>query len=276
MKQISILIFGFAASFASAPALAEDFTAGKTPAQLFRSDCGACHRSPNGLVRERDVGGLTAFLREHYTTKSDTAAALATYVSGFASTSTAARNRGAALPGRERTRGRSEGDVPATAANVPADPRPADDPAMRRRRTTSVSAEGEKGTAHDDGEVPRPPRAVGTASPRTASPRTASSRSNAPTLVSPPPHEADDPISRLRSYLSSGLNSENATVQAGRTGAPKARKRRSSTDDAQAGAKANVDAPAASPAMSDVPAAAAAAPPPLAEAPPHEVPGEQQ
>jgi hypothetical protein len=272
VKQISIFIFGFVASFAVAPALAEDFTAGKTPAQLFRSDCGECHRSPNGLVKGRDVGGLTAFLREHYTTKSDTAAQLAAYVSGFASTGAAARNRATASPGRERTRGRSEGDTPATAVNVPADPRPADDLAVRRRRTTSVSAEGEKRTEGDDGEAPRPPRAVGTAAPKNAS-----SRSKPPTRVSPP-QEADNPISRLRSYLSSGLSSENATAQAGRTGAPKARKRHGSADDSQPEARTSSDAPAVSPAVSDVPPASVAAPPPQAEAPPGEqhAPGEQQ
>ncbi len=265
MKQISIFVFGFATSFAIAPALAEDFTAGKTPAQLFRSDCGECHRSPNGLVKGRDVGGLTAFLREHYTTKSDTAAQLAAYVSGLASTSAAARNRGTASPVGERTRGRSEGDAPATAVDVPADPSSADDPGLRRRRTTSVSAEGEKRTEGGDSEVPRPPRAVGTTAPKTASSR------SKPSHVSSP-HEADDPISRLRSYLSSGLSSENATAQAGRTGAPKARKRRGSTDDSQPEAKTSGDAPA----TSDVPPAAVAAPPPQAEAPSDAAPpGEQ-
>jgi hypothetical protein len=268
VKQIWIFIVGFTASFAVAPAFAEDLTAGKTPAQLFRSDCGECHRSPNGLARARDVSGLAAFLREHYTTKSETADALAAYVSGFASTGTAARNRGTALPGRERTRGRSEGDTPATAVNVPADAKPVDDPRMRRRRAASVPAEGEKGTVRDDGEVPRPPRVVGTASPKTSPPP----KSNTPTRSQP--HDADDPISRLRSYLSSGLSSENATAQAGRTGAPKTRKRRAGTDEVQPGAGASGDAPAAS----EVPAAVAApaAVPPPTDVPPDGPPAEQQ
>ncbi len=264
MKQIWIFIVGFAASFAIAPALAEDFTAGKTPAQLFRSDCGECHRSPNTLARGRDVSGLAAFLREHYTTKSDTADALAAYVSGFASPGASARNRGTALPGRERTRGRSEGDAPATAVNVPAEAKPTDDLGRRRRRAASVS-EGEKRTVPDDGEAPRPPRAVGAASPKASSPK-----SNTPTHVSEP-RNAGDPISRLRSYLSSGLNSENATAQAGKTGGPKARKRRNSADEVQPGTRANGDAPTAS--DSDAPAAAA---PPSTDVSPDAAPVEQQ
>jgi hypothetical protein len=215
VKQISILIVGLAAALAAAPALAEDFTAGKTPAQLFRSDCGACHHSPNGLVKERgDVGGLTAFLREHYTTKSDTAAALAAYVSGLASPG--GRNRGPA--GRERTRNRSEADAAVTTAAVPAE----------RRR------------ARDDGDAPRPPRGVGTGS-----------RTHAPARISEP-GEADHPIPRLRSYLSSGADSGNASAQATRTGAPKLRKRHTGGDEA--GGRAAADAPPAPPAAAEPPA----------------------
>jgi mono/diheme cytochrome c family protein len=63
---------------------AQDFTAGKTPAQLFASDCSACHRSPDGLGKKYNAGSLTGFLRAHYTTKQETAGSLAKYVLGFA------------------------------------------------------------------------------------------------------------------------------------------------------------------------------------------------
>src|ERR1700674_1652617 len=69
---------------AGGAAPAQDFTAGKTPAQLFSSDCSECHRSPAGLAKNRDARTLAGFLRQHYTTKPDTAGALAAYVSGFA------------------------------------------------------------------------------------------------------------------------------------------------------------------------------------------------
>src|SRR5215470_19198794 len=105
---------------ASASALAQDFTAGKTPAQLFSSDCAECHHSPNGLARNRDVRALANFLREHYTTKSETAGALAVYVSGFAGGAPVVRNRGSSVaaptntasePPRVDRRNRSDGEA---------------------------------------------------------------------------------------------------------------------------------------------------------------------
>jgi len=61
---------------------AQDFSAGKTAAQLFASDCSACHKSPAGLAKGQSAGSLASFLREHYTTKPESASALAAYVAG--------------------------------------------------------------------------------------------------------------------------------------------------------------------------------------------------
>jgi hypothetical protein len=194
VKQISIFIVGLTAAFAIFPAAAEDLTAGKSAAQLFRSDCGECHRSPNGLVKDRDVAALTNFLREHYTTRGETAGALAAYVAGLAGSGWRSR-AGAASDG--------DGDI------------------VRRTR--------------DDGDQPRPPGRVGTAS----------AKPNGQTRSSSRAHEADGPNSRLRSYLSTGLDSNGA--REGKTGAPKARKHRDSTVDAQ-GAKSKTDDAPSSPA----------------------------
>jgi hypothetical protein len=57
-----------------------DYSAGKTPEQLFNSDCSACHASPQAVGRNRDVRALTAFLGQHYTTKTQWAAILANYL----------------------------------------------------------------------------------------------------------------------------------------------------------------------------------------------------
>jgi hypothetical protein len=239
-----VALIGPVAALIAAPALAEDFTAGKTPAQLFRSDCGACHHSPNGLVKERgDIGGLTAFLSEHYTTKSETAAALAAYVSGFASPG--GRSRGPAPPGRER-RSRGSDDAPVTGAEAPAETKPADDTAGRRRRAVGDGAAGnsDKRRARDDGDVPRPPRGVGPAGGKPASGVNAPAGGPSSREASQP-EDAGDPATRLRTYLSSGLDSENASAQAVRTGAPKVHKRRPGVDDAAAVAPASADAPPA-------------------------------
>jgi hypothetical protein len=220
VKQISILAAGFAAALAIAPAFAEDFTAGKTPAQLFRSDCSTCHQSPNGLVKRRgNVSELTAFLREHYTTKSETAAALAAYVSGFAPTYGT---------GRDRPHNPSESDPPVTAAEVPADPTLTDEPAQRHRHAN----DSDRRRAHEDGVVPRPPRGIATAPGATTE-----SQTNAPTRA---PHEANGPVSR-HAHL-------HASTEDGKTGAPKKlRKHRQVTDDVKTGAQGGASAPPTQP-----------------------------
>ncbi|SRR6266849_4433733 len=247
VKQISIFVLGFATAFASASAPAQDLTAGKTPAQLFRSDCAECHRSPSGLARTRDVRTLADFLREHYTTKSETAGALAAYVSGLAGGGAAARDRGtgAAAPAtgghpQVGRRNRREGEATANEGDASSQVRPIEDPAGRHRRTTSLSGDGEKRRADNDGDVPRPPGDILTTP--------ASSKSNARTR-SREPRDAIDPISRLRSYLPSGRGSENAIGEAGKTGAPKARKRRNRANaelpapDVRAKTETNTDMP---------------------------------
>jgi hypothetical protein len=55
---------------------------GKTPAQIFSSDCNVCHKSARGLVQGRSAGGITDFLRQHYTASREQAAALAAYILG--------------------------------------------------------------------------------------------------------------------------------------------------------------------------------------------------
>jgi hypothetical protein len=57
-----------------------DYSAGKSPEQLFNSDCSACHASPQAVGRGRDVRALTVFLGQHYTTKTQWAALLANYL----------------------------------------------------------------------------------------------------------------------------------------------------------------------------------------------------
>jgi len=82
--RCSLMIVGLALALASAPARAQDFTAGKTPPQLFASDCSACHKYPHGLAKGKDVRNLTHFLVEHYTTKPQSASALAGFLASVA------------------------------------------------------------------------------------------------------------------------------------------------------------------------------------------------
>jgi len=72
----------------------ENLDFGKTPAQLYASDCAICHKSPQGLAAKGGgILGLESFLRQHYTASRETAAAIAGYLR-------AAGTGPAAKPGR--------------------------------------------------------------------------------------------------------------------------------------------------------------------------------
>jgi len=85
LGKLSVGMLALAAGFGATTAVAQDFSAGKTASQLFASDCSACHKSPAGLAKGQSVRSLTSFLREHYTTKAESAAALAAYLAGAGS-----------------------------------------------------------------------------------------------------------------------------------------------------------------------------------------------
>ncbi len=94
---------------------ATDYSAGKTPAQLFSGDCSACHKSPRGLAKTRDPRSLAGFLREHYTTKGESAGALAAYLLGNPGTPADARNAAAEAAKRQGvTPGATPGAPPGT------------------------------------------------------------------------------------------------------------------------------------------------------------------
>ncbi|WP_249167883.1 hypothetical protein [Bradyrhizobium elkanii] len=61
-------------------AQAQNLEAGKSPSQIFASTCTACHKSPRGLLKSVPAGSLPGFLRQHYTTSSDMAGVLASYL----------------------------------------------------------------------------------------------------------------------------------------------------------------------------------------------------
>jgi mono/diheme cytochrome c family protein len=218
VKEISIFVLGLAMACASAAADAQDLTAGKTPAQLFGSDCAECHRSPSSVAGTLDVRALAGFLREHYTTKSETAGALAAYVSSFAGT---VRNRGTGVaapasgdPPPARRRNRGEDDATADARSTAS---PIEGTALRHRRS-SIAGDAETRRPHNDEDILRPPGAIA------ATP--ASAKSNARTRNAAP-GDASAPVSRLRRY--SAHESESAKVEAGKT--PRGHKHRNAADD---------------------------------------------
>jgi mono/diheme cytochrome c family protein len=64
----------------SGPARAQNLDQGKSAAKLFSDSCATCHRNPRGLAKGRFRLTLYAFLKDHYSTGSDTAWELASYL----------------------------------------------------------------------------------------------------------------------------------------------------------------------------------------------------
>lgn len=58
----------------------QNLQAGKTPHEMFSNTCTACHSSPRGILKSVSPGQLPGFLRQHYTTGSEMAGALAGYL----------------------------------------------------------------------------------------------------------------------------------------------------------------------------------------------------
>jgi hypothetical protein len=73
-----MLLIGCAAAV---PARAQqNLEAGKSPSQIFEGACTACHKGPRGLLKTVPAGSLPGFLRQHYTTSSDMASLLSSFL----------------------------------------------------------------------------------------------------------------------------------------------------------------------------------------------------
>ena len=128
-----------AAWLVSSAAAQETLGRNKSPAQTFASDCAVCHKSPQGLARSAGgLFGVEGFLREHYTSSKESAAALANYLR--------AQDSG---PAGSRAKRAAKGDQPKSNEQKKAAPKPAE-------------AQGNKGT---DKGAERKPTAGGDAKP---------------------------------------------------------------------------------------------------------------
>ncbi len=78
LAAVTLLIGCYAAP--PAWAQAQNLEAGKSASQLFAETCNACHKSPRGLLKTVSAGSLAGFLRQHYTTSSDMASQLSTFL----------------------------------------------------------------------------------------------------------------------------------------------------------------------------------------------------
>jgi hypothetical protein len=76
-----------------------DLNAGKSGAQMFASNCAACHHSPAGLARGRSPRSVANFLLEHYTARPQNAGAIASYLVSVRGTAPPARATNPTEPG---------------------------------------------------------------------------------------------------------------------------------------------------------------------------------
>jgi hypothetical protein len=124
----------------------ENFSAGKTPQQLFASDCSGCHRAPQGLARNRSAGTLGEFMREHYTNSRESAYSLANYLNSVRSAAPPPRPApttpagGAATASVPRPPGSIPGDGDSPAAEQPPRQGPSAAASKRNGRGAPVQA----------------------------------------------------------------------------------------------------------------------------------------
>ena len=77
LATVTLLIGCLTAGVARA---AKNLDAGKSPSQIFSNTCSACHKSPRGLLKNVSASSLPGFLRQHYTTGTDMASVLSSYL----------------------------------------------------------------------------------------------------------------------------------------------------------------------------------------------------
>jgi len=195
--------------FGATPADAQNLEAGKPPSQIFSSTCSLCHKSARGLLKSVSPGSLPGFLRQHYTTSTDMAAAMSAYV-----LSNGAAN--AALGGGNLTKQGQESKSGA------ATPQPGAEPAGRGRKPPAREAARPDADGLQDGIPPGAgtPDQAQTARQKAAAERRAArlaARSKAGKEELPPKDEARHDPSK-----DEAAKTETAKTEAAKAESPKA------------------------------------------------------
>ena len=144
------------AVWTAAPAAAqENLDKGKTPAQLYASDCAICHKSPRGLAKRVGRYGLDNFLRAHYTASREAAAAISAYLQKIDSAPPPRHSRGTKrkakaskpkLPAHKPPEGKSSETK--SSETKPSDTKPAESkPSQSKAKATASEHEEAKTSA---------------------------------------------------------------------------------------------------------------------------------
>ena len=118
LATVTLLIVCFAGG--AARAQLTNLEAGKSPSQIFAGTCNACHKSPRGLLKTVPASSLPGYLRQHYTTSSDMASVLASFLVSNGATDT--RYQGKDQPKTDLAKGGKEGAKPEGARQEAARP----------------------------------------------------------------------------------------------------------------------------------------------------------
>ena len=160
IRRLAPWLIGLIGALTTVSADAQNIDAGKSPAQIFADTCSACHRNARELRRTS-----TGFLRTHYTTGQDEAAAMASYLAGIGSDPRAVQQR--------RPPGGVPGAAPAEAAKQPPRQQPSAEQAKgspgqasgKGARRPAASAEARPVIADAPEEKPPEPASAPTPAP---------------------------------------------------------------------------------------------------------------
>lgn len=219
-RALSLAAAGVLGCLVASPGQAEqNLDAGKSAAQIFNGNCGACHRSAKGLLKTVSPSSLPEFLREHYTTGSEMAQALTAYLTsnraGAADRDAPAGPKGGKPQERANIRpdapignapegseqAKPDGKPPRAAASKPEEPGANLTDAGKRRQRRGADAPdqaaGEADAAAQPGAKPRQARRGKRGEPAVTS--TQPAQGAAPKPESPAPKDASTPKDAERS-----------------------------------------------------------------------------
>ena len=121
-RAISLATVLFLIGFGAADAVlaqATNLEAGKAPSQIFAQTCNACHKSPRGLLKTVAPGSLPGFLRQHYTTSSDMAGVLASFLVSNGATDTRYQAKDGGKDGKDKKDGAKDKEASTNPAQSP-------------------------------------------------------------------------------------------------------------------------------------------------------------
>ena len=213
MNRGFALTIGFLAVLEPAMAHAQtNLDQGKSASQLFANGCAECHKAPHAQAKGKSAATVAEFLREHYTTGRDQAAALAVYVVSGRDTvasPAAGRRPTAATPGQKlpkpeerataNAKPRQASEEPSSGGSM-MNPIVRPEPVLRDNKPTTTTRNRRPAIP----EVPQEPAAVAHAPPEAA-----------PEAARPEPAVQEAPTSTVAPAAAAPMPAEGPATESG-------------------------------------------------------------